>query len=260
MMFTWLRKRRRKKILEEPFLDRWREILTEQVVHYSFLSPEEKVQLEQLVQVFAAEKNFEGCGGLEITDEIRIVISAEACMLVLGLPHDLYRGVDSILVYPSTVISKGSGQGVFTRGPFVSEEVPILGQAHIHGPVILVWDAVKRGAVHPESGHNVVYHEFAHKLDMLDGAADGVPPLHDADQYKEWAAVCNRVFNDLRRNTDKGRRTFLDPYGATNEAEFFAVSTEYFFDKPIQMKKRRPQLYEILSRFYNQDTAKRQGM
>ncbi len=128
----------------------------------------------------------------------------------------------------------------------------------MHGTVMLVWDVIKREAAHPRGGHNVVYHEFAHILDMFDGRADGTPLLHDREQYRVWAEVCTRVFYDLRQKMEKGRKTFLNDYAATNEAEFFAVATEYFFDRPVRMQKKRPELYRVLSEFYRQDTAARQ--
>jgi hypothetical protein len=257
-MFEWLRERRRRKILEAPFPDTWRAVLEGKVVHYRYLSEEKKTRLEQMVQVFIAEKNFEGLGGLDMSDEIRVVIAAQACILILELSHDLYRKVDSILVYPSAVRRPKRTMGSYVRSGVIEEtSAPLLGEAHMGGPVILVWDAVKRGAIHPERGHNVVYHEFAHKLDMLDGAADGAPPLHTKAQYTEWADVCTREFETLSRKTTAGIPTFLDAYGATNPAEFFAVATEYFFDNPDKMKRRHSELYDILAAFYNQDTAAR---
>ena len=258
-MYHWLLNHRRKEILEKPFPSHWREILGEMVKHYSFLNSDEKVHLEQLIQVFIAEKKFEGCNGLEITDEIQVVISAEACMLILDLPHDLYRKLDTILVYPSVVVIPPSKAGVFTQSPLLERPaLPISGQALMGGPVILVWDEVKREARHPESGHNVVYHEFAHYLDMLDGRADGTPELHGREQYRIWAEIFSTEFLELRRKLKKGEKTFFDPYGATNEAEFFAVATEFFFDKPMKMQKTHKDLYDVLAGFYQQDTAERE--
>jgi Mlc titration factor MtfA (ptsG expression regulator) len=142
-------------------------------------------------------------------------------------------------------------------GDPVAISFPILGQAFDQGPVILVWDAVLHGARHPEQGHNVVYHEFAHKLDMLDGAADGTPILADRYQFAEWVAVCSHEFLRLRRLAEKGHKTFLDAYGAKNEAEFFAVATEEFFDRPLALQKHAPELYSVLSAYYRQDPAGR---
>ncbi len=259
-MFKWLENHHRKEILKQPFPVQWREILKDRVTHYSFLNSDEKNHLEQLVQVFIAEKKFEGCNGLEITDEIRVVISAGACLLILGLPHDLFRKLITIIVYPSTVFTPPPRAGLFITQSLIVEhpQTAILGQAFMSGPVILVWDAVRREARHPESGHNVVYHEFAHYLDMLDGVADGTPGLHSREQYRIWADVFSREFFQLRRKSKKGKKTFLDAYGAKNEAEFFAVATEFFFDKPVQMQKKHKALYDVLSDFYLQDTAERE--
>ncbi len=258
-MFSWLKKRRRKKILQRPFPLKWQKILQKNIVHYSFLSAEKKKKLEQLVQIFIAEKNFEGCNGQVITDEIKVVVAGHACLLVLNLPHDYYTKVDSILVYPAIVKLPPPRTGVFTRGPMIARtELPIVGQASMFGTVMLVWDEVKRNTTHPQIGHNVVFHEFAHILDMFDGRADGTPLLPSRETYREWGEVCTRVYFDLQKKMKKGKKTFLSRYAATNEAEFFAVATEYFFNRPAKMAERRPELYEVLHKFYRQDTAARQ--
>ena len=255
-MWHWIRDHRRKSILDIPFPMAWESYLTCNVAHYLRLKEDEKKHLRDLVQVFIAEKNWEGCGGLKLNDEIKVTVAAQACLMILALPHDLFRGVESILIYPSTVMAPERKLGVFEMpGTLISGPTAILGQAHLHGPVILVWDSVLRNARHPESGHNVVYHEFAHKLDMLDGHADGTPPLDNPEQYKRWVEVCSREFLNLRALTRTGKRTFMDAYGAVNEAEFFAVATECFFDRPVEMKKNHTDLYAVLRGFYRQDPA-----
>jgi len=228
------------------------------VVHYCVLDETERTELRALMQVFIKEKYWEGCGGLELTDEIRITIAAQACLLLLGIPHNYYHNAQSILVYPSTVVPPQRRPGFFeiANSP-VDSPAPLLGQAFTQGPVILVWDAVLHGARHPEHGHNVVYHEFAHKLDMLDGAADGTPPFADREQLVKWVAVCSTEFLRLRNLAEKGHKTFLDAYGAKNEAEFFAVATEEFFDRPVALKEHAPDLYRVLSDYYRQDPAGR---
>jgi hypothetical protein len=257
-MLHWFRERRRKKLLRTPFPAAWDAFLSHNVAHYRWLDDRERQDLRDLVRVFVAEKHWEGCGGLVLTDEVRVTIAAQACLLVLNLPHELYRNVSSILVYPSTVVTPKRRLGAFevalepVEGP-----LPILGQAQLRGPVILVWDAVKRTARHPESGHNVVYHEFAHKLDMLDGRADGTPPLHGRTEYQRWSRVCSQEYLALREQTKRGRHSLLDTYGATNEAEFFAVATEQFFDQPGPLRSRHPELYGVLQAFYRQDPAAR---
>ncbi len=256
-MFHWLRDHRRSEARKRPFPPEWEAFVRTNVAHYCVLDDDERTELQGMIQVFLEEKHWEGCGGLELTDEIRVTIAAQACLLQLGLPHDYYRNVQSILVYPSTVVTPEHHPGVFERadGP-VEPSVPILGQSISRGPVILVWDAVLHGARHPEQGHNVVYHEFAHKLDMLDGAADGTPLL-DGGQLAEWVVVCSHEFLRLRRLAEKGHKTFLDAYGTKNEAEFFAVATEEFFDRPVALQKNAPDLYRVLSAYYHQDPAAR---
>jgi Mlc titration factor MtfA (ptsG expression regulator) len=222
------------------------------------LDPDEIARLHDFIQIFVAEKTWEGCGGLAMSDEVRVTISAQAGLLVLGLPHQYFHNVQSILVYPSTVVTPERAQGSFgVIREVVRTGVPILGQAQLRGPVLLVWDAVKQNARHPERGHDVVYHEFAHKLDMLDGAVDGTPPLASREAIARWREVCGREFNELRDDVAKAKKTFLDAYGATNEAEFFAVATEQFFNRPAQMLKEEPDLYDLLRDFYQQDTAGR---
>jgi Mlc titration factor MtfA (ptsG expression regulator) len=168
-MFDWFRKRSRKNLARVPFPDSWEETLRKNVAHYAVLDDSERAELQALIQVFIAEKNWEGAGGLELDDEIRVTISAQACLLLLGLPHNYYRNVQTIIVYPSTVVPPRRNRSFFENTIAPEEEVrPILGQAFLQGPVILVWDAALHDGRHPELGHNVIYHEFAHKLDMLD--------------------------------------------------------------------------------------------
>ncbi|MBC7693083.1 MAG: zinc-dependent peptidase [Methylotenera sp.] len=252
----WIRDHRRKKILETEFPDAWVRILERNVAHFRRLSEGGRRELSGMIQVFVAEKHWEGCGGLVLTDEIRVTVAAQACLMILALNHDLFPDVDSIFIYPSTVMTPERPVGFFEmpQAP-VRESVSILGEAQMRGPVILVWDAVLQTARHPEKGHNVVYHEFAHKLDMLDGRVDGTPPLGSPEQYRSWVEVCSREFLRLRAITEKGERTFLESYGAVNEAEFFAVITEQFFGQPTGLKKHHPELYGVLSDFYQQDPA-----
>jgi len=257
-MFNWFTDRRRNKIIQAPFPSVWEDIIRRNVAHYCMLEDAERAHLRALIQVFIAEKHWEGAGGLELTDEICVTISAQACLLLLGLPHDYYRNVESIIVYPSTVVPPQRRPGFFenTFAP-VELEHPIIGQAFQQGPIIIIWDAALRGGRQPESGHNVIYHEFAHKLDMLDGAADGTPPLRDRAEYREWVQTCSREYLRLKHDTEKGKKSFLNAYGATNEAEFFAVATEQFFDQPRLMIDHAPDLYRVLQEYYRQDPSER---
>jgi Mlc titration factor MtfA (ptsG expression regulator) len=257
-MFGWFRERRRKKLTQAIFPSAWEEITRRNVAHYCMLEDAERAHLRALIQVFIAEKNWEGAGGLELDDEIRVTISAQACLLILGLPHDYYQNVQSIIVYPSTVVPPQRKLGSFenTIAPLDTEQ-PILGQAFLQGPVIIIWDAALHGGRHPELGHNVVYHEFAHKLDMLDGAADGTPPLRDRAEYRDWILICSREYERLRHDAAMGKKSFLNAYGATSAAEFFAVATEQFFDQPRLMIAQTPDLYRVLREYYRQNPSER---
>jgi Mlc titration factor MtfA (ptsG expression regulator) len=259
-MFHWFRERRRKKLTQAPFPSSWEEIIRRNVAHYCMLEDTERAHLRALIQVFIAEKNWEGAGGLELDDEIRVTISAQACLLLLGLPHNYYQNVQSIVVYPSTVVPPQRKRGSFdqTIAP-VDIEQPILGQAFLQGPVIVVWDAALHGGRHPELGHNIIYHEFAHKLDMLDGAADGTPPLRNRAEYRDWILICSREYQRLKHDTAMGKTSFLKAYGATSEAEFFAVATEQFFDQPRFMIEQAPDLYRVLQAYYHQNPSERVG-
>src|SRR5688572_2176451 len=257
-MFGWLTERRRRRILESPFPTEWRVILTQNMLHFGYLSADEARRLCELVQVFVAEKTWEGAGGLELTDEVRVTIAGQACLLVLELDHVLYANVETIIVYPAAVRPVRVEEPFFAAPRVQHEVMPVLGEAHHRGPVVLTWRAVRRGARHPSFAPNVVYHEFAHKLDMLDGAVDGVPPLAGKQEYQRWVAVCTREFEALQQAVDAGTETLLDPYGLTDAGEYFAVVTEVFFDQPLELEAEHPELYEVLRKFYRQDTAARQ--
>lgn len=251
----WARTRkraRREEVREQPFPAAWRHILLHTFPLYARLPEPDQDRLHGLVQVFLAEKNIEGCGGLELTDEIRVTIAAQACILLLHLDGaNYFADLRSILVYPSTVVP------VYARahehGTVVEEAEPVLGQSWEHGTIILAWDSVKRGSAIPNDGRNVTFHEFAHQLDQETGAADGTPYLHTPSALREWSAVMGEHYIALRSAVQDGRKTFLDDYGATNPAEFFAVATEFFFEKPVQLQKKHPALYGELAEYYGQD-------
>ena len=257
-MISWFKKRRRQRLDGAAFPARWVQVLRRRFPLYQRLGEADRRELESYIQRFLAEKRFEGCGGLVITDEIRITVAAQACLLLLHRPTGCYDGLRSILVYPSTYFARTSRQG---EGGVISEEPSArLGESWQHGAVVLAWDSVRGGAANPFDGHNVVFHEFAHQLDQEDGRADGAPllgrgkPLLErAAAYSSWARVLAREYEQLRRKIGKGRETVLDAYGGSHPAEFFAVATECFFEKPRQLLKKHPELYAELKRFYSQD-------
>ena len=253
-MFRWFADRRREKLTRAPFPGEWERVLGRNVHSWSRLDEEERKRLRGMIQVFVAEKNWEGAGGLEITDEIRVTIAAHACLLLLGFPHDYYPNVQSIIVYPTAVVPPPRTPGFFeTVLEPVEPEEPLDGEAFDQGPVIIAWDAVSRSVRGPGSGENVIYHEFAHKLDALDGDADGTPPLRDRGAYRDWANIFSREYLRLKKDVERGRRSFLDDYAAADEGEFFAVATERFFDSPESLLKRAPELYRVLRQYYGRD-------
>jgi Mlc titration factor MtfA (ptsG expression regulator) len=206
------------------------------------------------VQVFLDEVGFEGCGGLEMTDEIRTVIAARACLLVLGSERLVpYPRLTVVLVYPSSWSADDVRQD---RGGVVTEgRSHRLGESHARGQVVLSWDDVEAGARIPHDGQDVVYHEFAHQLDQETPGSAGSPRLSRAADYAAWARTVDAGYERLLRRVEAGRRTFLDDYGATNPAEFFAVATEGFFEKPVPFRRRLPELFELLRDYYGLDPA-----
>ena len=254
MLFDWLfRPRRheaRRELLAKPFPDAWQPFL-KRLPFFAALDERGQGRIRDDLRVLVAEKNWEGCGGLEMTDEIKVTVSALASLLLLNIEHEYYKHVHSILVYPSAykTVPQRDATGVVREGQ------ANLGEAWRRGPVILSWDATQRGALDPKDGHNLVFHEFAHKLDMLDGSADGTPPLENKSQFTEWVKTMGAEFQKLRDDAQARRATVLDTYGATNPAEFFAVATECFFEKGRKLKQRHPSLYSALQHYYHQDPA-----
>lgn len=255
-MLDWLfaprRHAARRELLAQPFPAAWTAIL-DGLPFYRALDERGQQRIRDDLRVLIAEKEWEGCGGLELTDEIQVTIAAQASLLLLAIEHEYFADVHSILVYPSAyrTMPQQDAAGVVRPGQ------ANLGEAWQRGPVIVSWDAAKGGAVDPKDGHNLVLHEFAHKLDMRDGLADGTPPLQGRAGLRDWVQTMTAEFRNLRDAAANGRATVLDHYGATNPAEFFAVATECFFEKSKQLQRRHPQLYAVLQDYYRQDPAAR---
>jgi len=243
------RQRQRRLLLSTPFPPQWSAILKENLPPYQQLPPQLQQQLHDSIRIFMAEKSFEGCGGLALTDEIRVTIAAQACLLLLNRTNDCYPKLYSVLVYPSTYVA---GTRISLDQHPTNTSVR-LGESWHHGVVVLAWDSVKRGAVNFRDGHNVAMHEFAHQLDQEDGRADGAPILGMRSAYSAWSRVFSQEYELLLQQTKKGQKSVMDKYGATNPAEFFAVATETFFEKPAQLQKKHPELYQELQSFYKVD-------
>jgi Mlc titration factor MtfA (ptsG expression regulator) len=254
MIFDFLKKRRRRRLRAQVIPAVWGLTLTRSLPVFRRLPPEDQAELLGHVQVFLAEKKFEGCAGLHLTDEIRLTIAAQACLLLLHRETDYYPELSAILVYPSTYVAHWD---THVEGPIWEQGgQQLLGHTQRRlGVVVLAWDAAKQGAANSADGRNVVLHEFAHQLDFEDSAGDGAPALANRSDYVTWERVMRREFEALRAADKSGRPTVLDTYGATNPAEFFAVVTETFFERPCDLRARHPELYAAFKRFYCQDPA-----
>ena len=239
----FFRRQRRARLRQTAFPRGWEACLEANLPPYRHLPSDLRRQLRENINVFLNEKRFEGCGGLELTDEMRVTIAGEACLLLLNRETQMYSRLKSILVYPDAYVAQ-------------EDENPVrLGESWTSGAVVLSWDDTKKGGLNFDDGQNVAIHEFAHQLDQEDGAADGAPLLGKRSAYRTWARVLSREYDELQRKTRKGRRTVMDDYGATTPAEFFAVATETFFEKPEQLQKKHPELYDELKSYYRVDPA-----
>jgi Mlc titration factor MtfA (ptsG expression regulator) len=251
-MFDFFKNRRREALRAQPLSLEERAVLDKNIPYLSRLSPEDRTELETLVRIFVAEKSFEGCGGLELTDEMKLTVAGQACLLLLHRETDIYPNVDAILIYPSAYrVPTEQHDGMVV----VQEDQERLGESWQRGLVVLAWDHVLSGAAQPYDGQNVVLHEFAHQLDSENGVMNGTPELGARARYTSWGQVLGDEFAELSQRLHAGRSSDIDPYGATNAAEFFAVLTEMFFEKPHALKRRHAELYAELAEFYKQDPA-----
>jgi len=244
-LFFYQRWKRRRE-LEQPFPSPWRALLRQQVPIYNHLSDDQQKRLERRVQLFLSEKEFYGCNGFEVDDRVRLTIAGHACLLILERAFSDFDEVRSILVYPdiySTQATESDGLVVSTR-----HEVR-AGEASSHGQVVLAWNQCKQAISQPHSPHNVILHEFAHQLDYLDGSADGAPPL-SAEQARHWQQTMSKAWEHLQTTLEHHHKPWLDPYGATEPAEFFAVLTETFFQQPKHLWHEQPEVYNVLRDFY----------
>jgi MtfA peptidase len=252
VIFGFLKQRRRNCLRATPFRDDWLATIKRNVAFFHRLSAKDQAELLGHIQVFVAEKRFEGCDGFKITDEVRVTVAAQACLLLLHRKTDYFPRLLTILVYPSTYL--------------VEERRHLHGLAWQEGKMarlgetgrwldalVLAWDAVQSGAAHPSDGKNVVLHEFAHQLDYENQAEDGTPALETRDQQLSWQEVMQTEFASLRAADETGIPTLLDTYGASNPAEFFAVSTEAFFERPCALQACHPNLYAELRKYFQQD-------
>jgi MtfA peptidase len=245
----FLTKQRRNSIKRRPFPPLWNAIIENNIPIYLRFSPNERRSLQGHIQVFLAEKQFIGCSGLEVTQEMKVVIAAIACLLLLNDRGEYFPKLHSILIYPSTYLVKETT----SVSDYVVEErrVARLGESWNRDQVVVSWEQVKQDTSNWRDGHNVVLHEFAHQLDQEDGKAEGVPILQQKSDYPIWAKVMAAEYQQLCQDVQQGVKTVIDSYGTTNAAEFFAVATETFFEKPQQLLNQHPALYNLLKGYYH---------
>jgi len=237
-----------RRIQQQPFPAQWIPLVQRALPIYAGLQPAQQRQLLNLIKLFLARKQFVGCAGQQIDDEVRVTIAANACLLLLDRNTDCYPQLHFVLVYPSTFVvdrEQRDENGLVSTGQHT-----LVGESWNTGKIILAWDDVQRGVTDFNDGHNVVLHEFAHELDHEDGATNGAPILSTRGAYKSWAKVFAAEFAELQMQAATGQASLLDKYGATNPAEFFAVATETFFERPREMHAHHHELYGELKSFY----------
>ena len=233
------------------FQKEWIALLEQNVPLYARLPVELRLRLHERIAEFISTIRFEGCGGLELTEAMILTVAAQACLLVVHREGKPYPKLSAVYLYPTTFSSvrkRVDAHGIVTEG-----EVRRLGESWGWGTVVLAWDSVTQGARHMDDGDNVTFHEFAHQLDHEDGPTDGAPALASGAAYRTWSRVFHANYADFLQRTEEGTETVLDAYGATNPAEFFAVATETFFEKPQQLYEERPEMYAELMRYYHLD-------
>jgi Mlc titration factor MtfA (ptsG expression regulator) len=245
------REYKRNKIKNKPFKKEWRKIIQQRIPYFRQMPVDLQLQLKQNIQVFLAEKNFIGCNGVQITDEIKITVAAQACLLLLNRKTDFYPKLNAILVYPRAFIKEQ--ESVQSGGLLQSKKVALAGESWEFGKVILSWQDTLEGAKIPNDGRNVVIHEFAHQLDQENGQANGAPILNKGQSYKSWSETFTLQFEKLKMKAKAGKPSLFDYYGATNPAEFFAVASEVFFEQAKRFHDEFPMLYQELKQYYKVD-------
>lgn len=252
LLLAWgLPRWRLRRALSRPLNPAQLAIIERNVIQYRAMPAALREQLQGLVKRFLHEKTFVGCAGLDVTEEMRVTIAAQACLLLLNRTTEVYPGLHAVLVYPGAFLVPR--KQVEAGGVVTETRQDLLGESWGDGRVILSWDHVRRAGHVPEGAQNVVLHEFAHQLDSESGSTNGAPILGSAESYRRWSTTLARDFELLRRDTYWGHRDVLDPYGASSPAEFFAVATESFFEQPHALAARHPELYAEFQRYFRVD-------
>ncbi|MDY6896931.1 MAG: M90 family metallopeptidase [Cyanobacteriota bacterium] len=247
-------KQKRNRIKNRPFPPLWNSIIENNIPIYPHLSPTERRRLQGHVQVFLSEKQFIGCNGLQVTEEMKVIIAAVACLLLLNERGKYFPKLRSILIYPTAYFTKETT----VSGKYVVEEKPVvrLGESWSKDQLILSWQHIKQDTQNWKDGQNIILHEFAHQLDQEEGKVEGVPILQNNSDYSNWSKVMTQEYNQLCNDVEQGRKTVMYSYGATRPAEFLSVATETFFEKPQQLLNKHPELYQLLQNYYQLDPVK----
>jgi hypothetical protein len=254
MIFSWLRNRRRRKILDEPFPREWEQILKKNVAHWPRLDAEEQSKLKDGIRILVAEKRWEGANRFPINDEVKVTVAAQAAILLLGLTHDYYARVPSIVIYPHSFEVPDLDEFGDVDDTFPAHVA--AGQAVYRGAVILSWSEVLPEGRDLSMGKNVVIHEFAHQLDFLDNVINGTPPLEDEKAAAKWGRVMQAAFDRHLADLKASRETFFTEHAGDNETEFFADASEAFFCVPHDLEEEEPEVYELLMAYYRIDPRK----
>ncbi|MBA4177340.1 MAG: hypothetical protein C0505_12405 [Leptothrix sp. (in: Bacteria)] len=242
---------RRARVRRQPFPQAWRGILRRRMPAFARLPAHLQLQVKKHVQVLVAEKPFIGCAGLVVGDEMRVLIAAQAALLLLNRPADYFGNLRQVLVYPGAfVVEREHGDG---SGLQHATRRALSGESWQQGQLLLSWDDVVAGAADPDDGHNVVIHEFAHQLDQERGRANGAPWLGRREAYPNWARVLGTEFDQLRQSLARGEQGVIDAYAATDPAEFFAVVAEHFFEQPAALAAAHPALYAEYAQLFRCD-------
>jgi len=249
-MFNWFSRWRSRRIIARSTIstEQWQSAFSQLPV-LNRLTTNEKQRLKDLAVLFLYEKSIEGARGCIVDDAMRLLIALQACLPVLKLDLSWYKGWVSVIVYPGAFLTEQ--KFIDESGVVHTTNQALGGEAWLRGPVILAWDDTAHAGY--IDGQNLVIHEFAHKLDMMNGVANGFPPLHSNINKHEWSEVFSAAFSDFRKNLHNKRRAGIDHYGATNPGEFFAVLSEVFFEMPQVIHQYYPSVYDNLVLFYRQN-------
>ena len=239
---------RRQRIRRQPFPPQWRDILRRRMPAFALLPADVQLRLKKLAQVLIAEKPFIGCSGLTITDEMRVLVSVQAALLLLRRGAGYFAPLRQVLIYPGAFVVERSSPDI--AGLVHDERLALAGESWQQGQVLLSWQDVLEGAADPHDGHNVVIHEFAHQLDQETGIANGAPWLREPAHRVRWARLLSQEFQDLQAQLAKGQVGLIEPYAATDAAEFFAVVSELFFEKPAELALAHRALYGEFCAYY----------